>query len=116
MDLKVQVGTRTPACAPHLPDLLPLKNLFTLSDKDPALVGIKAAGAVAMSDFNEVAVATITPASKRNPAVLDGYDGCASAVSDIDALVHASPAPAVARRQETSCRHKPALVSVGLNL
>jgi hypothetical protein len=52
MDLKVQMGTSTPAGAPHLPDLLSLQNLFALLDKDPTLVGIEAAGSIAMGDFH----------------------------------------------------------------
>jgi hypothetical protein len=95
MNLEVQMGASTAPSAAHLTDDLTLIHLLPFLNEQSAVVGVPRHRAVLVDDLNQEAITSIVPTGKADPASLNGDDGCSNVVGDINAFVHAPPAPAV---------------------
>src|SRR5689334_15239226 len=92
-DLEVQVRAEAVAGAPDVADRLALRDLLAAADGDRRLVAVGGRQAAAVVDDHEVPVPALPAAVDDRPGG-GGVDGRAVADADVDALVHAAPAPA----------------------
>src|SRR5205085_1533037 len=101
--LEVEVGARAVACAADIADDVALGDLLAARDRDRALVAVGGCEIASVVDDDEVAVAGFPPAVDDR-AGGGGMDRGPRARSDVDALVHASPAPAERARDRPADR------------
>src|SRR5690606_21027712 len=91
LELEVQVRPGGSAGGAHGTDEVALLDLLTLAHVDAAEVGVGGGGAVAVLDFDDVAVATL-PACERDHAVSDRAHAGAGGGGEINPQVGLAPA------------------------
>jgi hypothetical protein len=91
----MQVRARTASGIPHQSNDLPLSNELTWLYIDPAVMPITRQSSIKMADFNKIAIATIAPSRKNNPAISSSKNGGTNVIGNVNSAMLPTPTPTV---------------------